>query len=283
MSATPAPRTFWDLVDGVLVINLDQRPERWQRLREETAGLIPEGKLHRVSAVPGKLLPGFGHRPWFRGGRRDATWAGRAGCALAHRRALETARTHGWERVLILEDDISFGSGFAELEAGLAAALAAHSWDICYLGYTDPSGPFARFADLSAGHALWRAYGCNCAHAYLVTAAVRDWILAHLPAEDTVWSWISRHRAVDRWYLRTLGRHFRVFAVSPSVVNQAAGFSDIVGRTTDYQGAGVHQISIPATSSAACFGIRLVARRMGSVLGEAYDFLRGLLKRWRGF
>lgn len=286
-SATPEHAaqspSFWDLVDAVLVINLDHRPERWERLREESAGLIPSGKLHRVSAVLGKALPGFGQKPWFRDGKRDSTWAGRAGCTLAHRRALETAKAKGWRRVLVLEDDVSFAPIFSSLASGLGQELKRSEWDVCYLGYTDPSGPFQELAKLPEKHSLWRVFGCNCAHAYLVDESARDWMLSHLPNEQNIWDWLSRHRAVDRWYLRTLGRRFRVVAVSPSAVNQAAGFSDIVGKTTDYQQSGLHQTFIRQEAATRYFGPKLFARRQATRVGEVYDSVRGVLKRWRGF
>ena len=50
---TPAPQTkaFWALVDGVLVVNLDSRPERWQAVQAATSGVIPAAKLHRLPAT----------------------------------------------------------------------------------------------------------------------------------------------------------------------------------------------------------------------------------------
>jgi hypothetical protein len=71
-------------------------------------------------------------------------------------------------------------------------------------------------------------------------------------------------------------------AVSPSVVNQAAGFSDIVGRATDYQQEGGHVLSVPSDSG-GCFGVRLYFRSFSTRLGQSYDALRGLLKQRRGF
>lgn len=75
MDATPAhaPDAFWDRIDGVLVVNLDSRPDRWQALQAATAGLIPAAKLQRLPATLGAALPGYGVAPWFRGRKRDKT------------------------------------------------------------------------------------------------------------------------------------------------------------------------------------------------------------------
>lgn len=285
LMSAPAP-TLWDLLDAVLVLNLDQRPERWETLRTQTRGLVPADKLHRVPAVLGRTLPGFGQPPWFRGRKRDTTWAARGGCVLAHRRALELARREGWTRVLVLEDDVEFTAAFASLARALGPHLApgGEPWDVCYLGYTDPQGPARTLASLNASHRLAEVFGCNCAHAYIVTPRARDWLLARLPDERSIWPWLARRRAVDRWYRRVLGARFRVLAVSPSAINQSAGFSDIVGRETLYQTNGAHTLEIrPAGHGDTGFALRRACRAALNRALDAYDGCRGLLKRLRGF
>lgn len=274
---------LWNLIDGVIVINLDTRPDRWERLLSESAGIIPTGKLHRVPAVPGKSIPGYGEKPWFRGKARDSTWAGRGGCALAHRRALIYARDSDWERVLILEDDITFDQVFPQLTAALGKSLAENDWNVCYLGYTDPSPPYQKICGIGTSHSLVRVFGCNCAHAYLLDSGAREWILANLADQSNIWKWLSRNRAVDRWYLRTLGQRFRVLAVSPSLVNQIAGFSDIVSRETDYFGNKSHITSLgtnlPETHSPTAYWLK----RIRNSIDASWDRIRGLAKSLRGF
>ncbi len=281
-----APNPFWRLVDAVLVINLDQRADRWANLQHESSGLIPADRLHRSPAVLGRELTGFGKLPWFRGRSRDATWAARAGCTLAHRRALATAREKNWHHALILEDDIVLPPALVKILPTLGTWLETNpeAWDICYLGYTDPMQPSRHLIDLPAGTSLHAIYGCNCAHAYLVNGRTRDDLLARLPTSDSIWPWLARHRAIDRWYMRTLGRRHRVVAVSPCLINQRAGFSDIVRRETDYQLTGTHRLAIPDNRLTSCsFDLLSSARSLQTRLTGGYDVLRGLGKRLRGF
>jgi hypothetical protein len=107
-----------------------------------------------------------------------------------------------------------------------------------------------------------------------------DWLLQRLPGERDIWSWISRHRAVDRWYYRNLARHFNVCAVSPSIINQQIGFSDITQRQT----SGVHRTRVPDTRYGS-LAYRLLGklRWLSYRLAEPRDWLRGLIKRARGF
>ncbi len=277
----PQPAPFWDGIDGVLVVNLDSRPDRWQHVQAHTAGVIPAAKLHRLPATPGAALPGFGTTPWFRGRRRDRTWAGRAGCTLSHRAAISHARRHGWRTVLILEDDIELGPALAAVLAGLPEALRAGHWDVCYLGFTDPVPPYRQIAELPAGHRLCAVSGCSTTHAYLLRDSTYDLLLKKLPAVRDVWPWISRHRAIDRWYYRNLSRYFDVCAVSPALIDQQGGFSDITQREHEK----VHTTRVPAARCGGPLGFRLRSglRWLQYRLAEPRDWLRGRIKRMRGF
>jgi GR25 family glycosyltransferase involved in LPS biosynthesis len=277
--------SFWESVDAVLVVNLDHRIERWERLLAESEGLIPREKLHRVSAVLGSGIPGFGKPPWFKGGSRANTWAARGGCVLAHRRVLETARNAGWDRILILEDDAIFDEDFTSQLDPLATALFGPglAWDVCYLGYTEPQGPYKTLARLSGTRQLARLYGCKCTHAYIVNAKLRDWLLGQLPDESAIWSWLAVNRAIDRWYQSTLGKRFGVLAVSPSLVLQKDDFSDIVGRVTHYFSESASDAVIPLASGSPGFPIRYFLRKLLARSSRIYNHLSALRKRFSGF
>jgi GR25 family glycosyltransferase involved in LPS biosynthesis len=285
LTKTAAARSFWHAIDAVLVINLDHRIERWEQLRVESKDLIPPEKLHRVPAVLGSEIPGYGKAPWFRGGSRAKTWAGRGGCVLAHRRALEMAKRAGWERILILEDDAAFDEEFNNHLDSLETALfkSKLDWDICYLGFTEPQGPYNTLFRLSETRQLVRIYGCKCTHAYIVNAPLRDWLLGQFPDESTIWSWLAVNRAIDRWYLSTLGKYFQVLAVSPSIIVQKDEFSDIVGRVTHYFSESSSRSIIPVASGSPTFGLRYFLRIQATRLERVYNYISAIRKRVAGF
>jgi GR25 family glycosyltransferase involved in LPS biosynthesis len=269
-----------DLADGIVVVNLDERAGRWRQVQSELARLAHSGGLTRLSAVRGTDLPGFGQRPWFRGRARDRTWAGRAGCVLSHRAAIQLAAKNNWRTLLILEDDIVVARQAPSVLTDLAKTLKETEWDVCFLGFTDPVSPFERIASLSSGHTLFRISGCSTTHAYLVRDSTYQWLLSKLPEPLHIWPWISTHRAIDRWFYRNLSRRFRVLAVSPSIVNQSPGFSDITQRPND----GAHVTSIDLSSSGRFkFEWLNTARHATWKLAEPRDWLRGQVKRIRGF
>mgnify|MGYP001821878153 CR=1 FL=1 len=279
MPAAPLD-TFWDIVDGVLAINMDSRSDRWKDLLARTAGWVPEDKLHRLSAVVGTELPGYGELPWFRQRKRDKTWAGRAGCTLSHRNAIELARQSGWRSVLILEDDIQLTPEFEAVLAMLPGALQQHAWDVCYLGYTSPVSPYRTLDTLTKGHDLCKVSGCSTTHAYLLNCTTYEWLLRKLPEPGHIWHWISRHRAIDRWYYRNLARRFTVCAVSPSIINQQEGYSDITRRQHEKS----YLAEVPAgRSNTPIFSLLGGLRWLGYRMAEPRDWLRGRIKQARGF
>lgn len=227
-TSTPALR----LADGVLVINLDHRPERLEHFAEIARHTRVLHGWERIPAVNGVELPGYGQRPWFRNGKRDKCWAGRAGCTLSHRKAIEYARDMGWNSVLILEDDIQLGESF---EAGVKSFLAGsaacpQSWSVCFLGLSQQVGPSLKLQPLADARAIYQIFGCTGTFAYLLKRDSFDWLLANLPTAETVWTWVARHRAIDRWYARNLSGRFTVHAVSPSLIGHYSSFSDIGQR-----------------------------------------------------
>lgn len=250
-------------MDGVVVINLDRRPDRWAAFQDAWADRL-DAPVERLSAVDGRALPGFGERPWFRGRKRDLTWGARAGVTLSQKAALQLARTRGWERALILEDD-------AEPVGDLAAASRAihrEDWDVLFLGCREPAGPFG---DLGDG--LIRLHGALDLHAWLVRPAARDGLIDRLPDEHGVWRWLADRRAIDRWTRRALGHRFRVLALWPPAVVQAAGASDITGGVG---GTADETEALPPSGPA-------LGRAVSNLAEDLGDRLRGVVKRLNGF
>lgn len=267
------------LAEGVLVVNLDERQDRWATFLAEVAPALSPMNATRLSAVKGVRIPGYAERPWFRGRQRDKTWAGRAGCTLSHRNAIEHAVAQGWRRVLILEDDVESAADFRQVMPALVQALEKTEWDVCYLGYTDPVGPFRQVATLGESRTLYRMFGGMTTHAYLVNERAYSFLLRELPTQESVWSWVARHRAIDRWYARTLSRELVVLAVSPSILNQRADTSDITGRSHE----GAHVVSIEAQATAFPYAFAKHLRALGYTLGGCVDALRKQARRLTGF
>ena len=256
-------------IDGVLVINLARRPDRWTAFKMAWADQLPWGKARRIDAIDGRSLSGFGRPPWFRGRRRDPVWAGRAGCALSHRKAMETARDLGWDTVLILEDDAIPGD--TDALTRLDVALRRDDWDLFYLGCGDVERPIEQ---VDTG--VYRIGGALDLHAYVLRARVRDWILARLPEQDDVWAWIASERAVDRWISRETCDRFKVLALHPAAAVQDDNFSDITQRARSDNPAPLKQTLTLARA-------RHLPRSLSRVIERIEDRVRARIKKASGF
>lgn len=269
---------------GVCVINLDSRKDRWNAICQEIVPLLEGIPVKRISATLGVNLPGYGQRPFFRDRKRDHTWAARGGCTLSHRSALLHAKAEGWSHLLILEDDITLDAipGFGFL-AALKDKLQTTHFDVCYLGYTDPVSPVRHLADVGDDYSLNQVFGCSTTHAYLVTAAAGDWILARLPEPPGIWKWLTRHRAIDRFYYRNLSPSLVVTALSPALIQQTAGFSDIIGSSVSACAENHPTEVVLEHPDPGVFASRLSKQAAIFSRASRVDYFRGLWKSIRGF
>ncbi len=225
----------WDLVDAIAIINLDSCPERMEVFRAENEGRISMDKLHRISAVYGRDLPGYAQAPWFmpRTMERAPYWGGAAGCVLSHRKAIETAREKGWRNVLIVEDDVEIGTDSEGLELLEKTLRDLTGPFMLYLGYSRPV-PYGRLVQAVGEHKLWQIEGVLSTYAYLISQELYDSVLAALPTQDTIWDWLSRYRAIDTFYRDQVANMsgVRVYTIQPDLVEHKDGESSIGGAVT---------------------------------------------------
>lgn len=231
----PTPEMCWDMIDGILVINMDTSPQRFTSFMEQSGRYLPSDKVERLPAVAGRQLPDYGKAPWFseKTGARAPFWGGTAGCALSHRRAIEYARQKGWRNVLILEDDAAYDA-VAGAEKLLREALLQLKGDyMLYLGFNRPT-PYGRKCIKGDDCAVWAIEGALATHSYLLPESMYDRLLAYLPTEDNVWEWLARYRAVDVFYRDYVSAMpgVSIYAILPVMFCQSDEKSDISGESS---------------------------------------------------
>ncbi len=272
----------WNGVDGIIVINMDSHPERWDEFRRGAGACLPADRLHRLSAVVGVEIPGFGQVPWFteRTGERARFWGGTAGCALSHRRAIEMAREKGWRQVLILEDDAQISPVSPDADRLVARALRLTGRYMLYFGFNKPR-PYGRPLMVEGEAQLWQIEGVLATHAYLVPESMYDLMLSLLPHEDDVWEWLARYRAIDTFYRDYLSMEPGVstYAVMPQLFRQADVVSSISLQSTGGVDYSCEGLPLPLDSPA---GLR---HRLASPLRKLkirLNSLRTLMRARRG-
>jgi GR25 family glycosyltransferase involved in LPS biosynthesis len=124
---------FTEFFPHRVCINLDRRPERWERMqtRFATAGV---GAVERFRAVDGNAgVP----KSW-------PYSSGAYGCLQSHLAVVREARAQGRKSILIMEDDVIVADGFQEQFQERVRTLPA-DWDMLYFGclHFEPPVPAA--------------------------------------------------------------------------------------------------------------------------------------------
>lgn len=236
-------------LDAVLVINLDDRPDKWEAIHAHLKNFTPASKIHRISGVRGTLLAGYLAPPWFRRSSkgREHVCAGQAGCTLAHVRALRYAQERKFRRILVLEDDVRLNDNVEDaLNLGLEKISDEKTPTLLYLGCHDIRLPILSLhkadevhkpdqTESSFTYELFQIGGALGTYAMILNEATYAPLLSHLiKAEMNPWGWVARYKAIDQW----LSDHFllfgRVYGIFPSAVHTPPSSSDISGEVAHY-------------------------------------------------
>jgi GR25 family glycosyltransferase involved in LPS biosynthesis len=189
-------------------INLDRRPERWQRVQAQLAQ-HQIGPVERFSAVDGAALT------------LPPLWPrtlGNYGCLLSHLAVVQRARAQGLPHVLIFEDDVVFAPDFNTRFAQAIQHVPAN-WDMLFLGAGHAEDPL----EVAPQIVQLRRYSYG-AYAYALRASVYDAVIAvHSAAQY----------AVDENYM-FLGATYRRYGFFPNLVWVEGGYSDAQERYLTY-------------------------------------------------
>lgn len=178
--------------DKVVVINLDRRQDRMERLEPQLKKLGIEYERH--SAVDGKAI---GIAPMIAG-------------TMSH---VEVLKKYKDQKILILEDDAYFVENFNEKFETVMQSLP-EDWDIFYLGALLPKNVGKTTSVNTDWH---RQIMTNGAHAYCVNPKQTDYFLKKLDNYE--------------WYidvgLRIFAEKYNAYVTQPNLVTQFPSYSDL--------------------------------------------------------
>lgn len=199
-------RKYFDFIDEIWCINLDERSDRWSRAQLQFEKLGIKDRVQRFSAI-----------------KHDNPKFGLVQSFLS---LIKYAKSKKLSNILIFEDDILFSP--TELtEPTLDAAmnqLQLHSdWGMLFYGamltqevyYEEPN--------------LIRLVGGLCAHAICYKNTVFDDLIKNLSELDNV-----RHEqdAYD-WYTLRLQHIHKTYLIAPMIAHQEPSYSDLEKRYVD--------------------------------------------------
>lgn len=211
-------KTIRHAFERVVVINLNRRPDRWQRFCDNIKEVDWQlNELVRIQAIDGNLCP---PPEWWRASK--GAW----GCFRTHILVLERALRDGVKSLLVFEDDALLPNDFNDRIARFMRKVP-RDWDQVYLGgqhLNSSNHPPAPINSL-----VVRCHNVNRTHAY----AVKDrYILdayRHLNDYPSHCKRSSQHVDHCFGYLHELKNH-NIYAPRTWIVGQAESLSDIEGR-----------------------------------------------------
>ena len=272
--------TFWDRIDAILVVNLKERIDRWEKTSSFIESIGQLDKLHRIDAVKGVDLPSFGKAPWFTSNtpkNAGRLRAGAAGCCLSHKKAIQYAQKKGFSNVLILEDDARFiddlTGDFGNL---IGDFLFKNRFTLFYLGFYRKKCPYRKEIEVKSGiqnMMIAEILGPLMFHAVVVNHSAFESMLNSLPSENDIWAWVSYWGSFDSWIQNEFGyrKENKVFGLMPSLVVQYANFSNICGRDlTVEESEGTHKKSLKI----ACGESKFKFHKNRSIVSKLYQIFK---------
>jgi GR25 family glycosyltransferase involved in LPS biosynthesis len=211
-----------DYFDGIYCINLDRRPDRWEKNclpQFEKLGLSVE----RFSAVDGKTDIDIGHGNYY-----NAELAG----SMSHLNAIKKARDNNIKKLLLLEDDVVFKENANEMFSNLINNVP-NDWEYLFFGGNHVGG----FTPVSDGVVkLNRSYAI---HACGIKQSSYDIMIQHL--EHKIGVSINNAKAnkpkksiAADFFLADLQKVLNTYCFLPHIAWQLDGHSDIQGTYMDY-------------------------------------------------
>lgn len=220
---------LYDWFDRVVVINLDRRPDRWERVQRHLAEVgWPFRYPQRVSAIDGKQdkRPG-----WWRAGA--PAW----GCYRSHLGVIEDALNDGIESLLVLEDDVLLPETFRARVAEFLNQLPK-DWHGLYLGgqHIRPG----KQPPENLGNGVLQAKNVNRLHAYAMRGdylhAVRDHLQdldahAQQHRREGAQGQEKAHHVDHRMGVLHETGKWNIYCPEQWIAGQAEGRSDICAKT----------------------------------------------------
>lgn len=200
-----------ELLEHTLYINLEERTDRLHHVQGEMQKLGIHTQAQRYNA--------------------NKAASGAIGCTISHIKCLEMAKTNGWKYVFVCEDDITF----LEPDTLLKNLTKFHEyncdWDVLIIGGNN-APPYRKATEFCI-----QVHNCQTTTGYIVQQHYYDVLIQNF--KESLRNLLKNpesktEHAIDIYWKRLQGRD-RWYMIIPPTVIQCAGYSDIEGRTVNYE------------------------------------------------
>jgi len=198
------------LLDNVLFINLEKRPDRLAHVTAELAKIGVQGE--RVNAVE----------------TRD----GAVGCTMSHIKSLELAKQRNLPHVFICEDDITFLNPQLLLENIAKFESSGLDWEVLIIGGNNVP-PYTQISDFCI-----RVSNNQTTTGYIVKQEFYNTLIQNFKesAMRLLREPANRKQYAIDMYWKSLQTSGKWYMITPPTVVQYEDYSDIEKRHVDYRG-----------------------------------------------
>lgn len=207
---------FYDLIDKIVYINLDNRTYRNSQIISEFKRLeIPENKILRVSAIPNKIC-------------------GHLGCSASHIKVIELAIENDWKNYLVLEDDFKFIDDIELVDKIFIYFFNNFDdkyWDVLNLS----RGYYKNIKDIGIPY-IQKVYDVSTTSGFLVNNKIYNELLNNFVEGLSIFKQdITQEEkyAIDRYWNKLLFNK-NWFITNPSLGYQRDSYSDISNISVSY-------------------------------------------------
>lgn len=193
--------------DKTYCINLDRRPDRFERFTTESQKFGIKN-VERFSAIDGASIFSDG----------IPLLKGEIGILLSHLNIIKKAKVEGFKNVLILEDDVLFTDEIKNIDEYMSKVPS--DWDFIYFGGNHNYGPKPTLIN----DKVLKLNFTVALQCVAINHTMFEIIEAILP---------NMKKQVDTYYAELHSR-FNAYGFHPSIAKQVAGFSDIQNKNVDY-------------------------------------------------
>lgn len=196
----------FDLFDKIYCINLDSRPDRWEKVGSEFSRICIDDLVTRVSGV---IFNEFEDK------RRNAC----VGNHFSHAKCFFHAEGNSFDSILIFEDDVEFFYNKNLTWNYLTKTLEQlpTNWDMLYLGIN-----LDRWQATQVSENLARLSGGFSTHAYAVRRNLFEF-LYQINSNSNI-----LHN--DVFYAEVIHPNYNCYVTVPLLCGQSDSYSDIEGK-----------------------------------------------------
>ncbi len=200
-----------DYFDKAYCVNLNRRPDRWEKVTKEFERLGFEG-VERYEAIDGRDYD------WSNTKYAPNLLVGELGLIQTHINLIKEAMENGYKSVLIMEDDVYFTDEINRLDEYMEAL--PNDWDMIYVGGNHSYGT----EPLMVNDKILKLHKTYTTHCIVIKDTLYETILAMTD---------GMKKQIDNYYV-DLQPLYNIYGFTPNMALQTVDFSDIQNKQVNY-------------------------------------------------